>query len=568
VLPSHRQNAARGPHPHEGQPVGGSAAEALNTLRPLPWAALALLATVAITLTCLHLHVLIPAHRAWLVAGWVCALIVLSRPERTAAAVLAAAIGAALGTWIYKGEAGAALMAGVGQTAAGLALAAVLRVVGTVDLRLPDVAATVRFVFGAALCSALAFAATTLLPWAEPAAVSAVTQPASGHGHGSHASMAQPHRADSKPPAMHMPAPAPQGHAQGAAAGHEAAGGQPHRANPASSALLGSLLGSLLLAPLLCAALSSPRQTLERMDRRQWILTSVGMAALLLTTLAIYTGFLEHRFGLRHTTLFVLPPAVMLALCAPLPFVLLGNLATVLIGDIGTSNGFGPFSDHTAGLPLLHLVFVGTTLFIAAGRSERIAANAQVEHMATHDALTRLPNRRDLLDRLGRSVAEARRHGQRIGVMFIDLDHFKRVNDTMGHDAGDAVLVQATQRMNRILRPECVLARIGGDEFVVLVRQISHGDTLEIIAKRLIDALSQPFQLARGAVDIGASIGLAEFPACGDSGDALLKCADLAMYRAKSSGRNQFSRYGPGGAKERPGRGTDRPDRYITALDR
>ncbi len=185
--------------------------------------------------------------------------------------------------------------------------------------------------------------------------------------------------------------------------------------------------------------------------------------------------------------------------------------------------------------------------------TERRDAREEIERLAFYDPLTRLPNRRLLLDRVARELAEARRRGRHGALLFIDLDHFKQVNDAYGHSAGDALLLKAASRLRGQLREVDTLARLGGDEFVVLLPGLAADVTAAAaaarhVADKLRSALSRPFDLGAlgGLCHPGASIGVALFPdGAGESGETLMRQADTAMYQAKAGGRNAVCFFEP-----------------------
>lgn len=174
--------------------------------------------------------------------------------------------------------------------------------------------------------------------------------------------------------------------------------------------------------------------------------------------------------------------------------------------------------------------------------TELKAAQARVEHLATHDALTGLGNRTRFAQALRSALADAADDGMSVALLAIDLDHFKQVNDRLGHASGDMVLCAAAQRMRAATRNEDLICRLGGDEFAVVVK----GETQDIadeIADRLLGALSSPFGLGGEEMSVGASIGIASFPEDAVDVDTLLRNADLALYRAKHRGRCGIARY-------------------------
>lgn len=168
-------------------------------------------------------------------------------------------------------------------------------------------------------------------------------------------------------------------------------------------------------------------------------------------------------------------------------------------------------------------------------------AAQQLSHLVRHDPLTRLPNRILCEDRLQQALASARRSGKSVSIMAIDIDSFKSINDTLGHQAGDHLLQQFAQRLRRILRQTDTLARIGGDEFLVIAPELGSGDDAALIARKLLDALIDPINVGDRAVVATISIGIAVYPRDGESAAALQKKADEALYRVKEQGRNGFS---------------------------
>lgn len=179
-------------------------------------------------------------------------------------------------------------------------------------------------------------------------------------------------------------------------------------------------------------------------------------------------------------------------------------------------------------------------LFVASDITERYRATVEMERLAHYDTLTGLPNRRLLHDRIQMAITQARRDKSRLGLMLVDLDRFKPVNDELGHAAGDEVLKDVARRMHLCLRESDTLARVGGDEFVVLLPGVILDEDAVLVAEKMRAALSEPFDLSGGhTVSIGCSIGLAVFPEHGKDEKHLLSNADEAMYAAKDLGRNR-----------------------------
>jgi len=176
---------------------------------------------------------------------------------------------------------------------------------------------------------------------------------------------------------------------------------------------------------------------------------------------------------------------------------------------------------------------------------ERLQAEQRVWQIAHHDSLTGLPNRALLLDRIEQTLAAARRYGHRVGLMFLDLDRFKTINDTLGHAVGDELLKQVAQRLTRVVRAVDTVSRLGGDEFVVILHEIESADAPVMVAEKIIAALAPPVEIDGHQLRATPSIGIAVFPDDGTEAYALMKSADTAMYHAKARGRNTFEFFTP-----------------------
>ncbi len=172
--------------------------------------------------------------------------------------------------------------------------------------------------------------------------------------------------------------------------------------------------------------------------------------------------------------------------------------------------------------------------------SAQKSAENELRFLANYDHLTGLPNRSLLLDRIKHAIDQSRRKDRSIALFFIDLDRFKQVNDSLGHDYGDLLLKEITKRLTFVLRVDDTVARIGGDEFVVLLESFTSNNQLGHIAQKIIETIGEPTQLNNNMVSVGASIGIALYPEDSTSSDELLRNADVAMYHAKQLGRNNF----------------------------
>ncbi len=181
----------------------------------------------------------------------------------------------------------------------------------------------------------------------------------------------------------------------------------------------------------------------------------------------------------------------------------------------------------------------GGTVMLVEDITERKDAEARISHLARYDELTELPNRVNFRDEIGRLLAAQQGAEQLSALLFIDLDQFKQVNDTLGHPCGDRLLCAVAGRLREMLRPEDFVARFGGDEFVVFQQNIHSTDDAAGLARRIVDRLSERYKIDNHLVEIGASVGIA-MTAPGVSADTLLKNADMALYRAKADGRGTF----------------------------
>ncbi|MBL7492585.1 GGDEF domain-containing protein [Frankia sp. AgB1.9] len=219
--------------------------------------------------------------------------------------------------------------------------------------------------------------------------------------------------------------------------------------------------------------------------------------------------------------------------------------------EVRRAPGAAPFTDQEAGL-------VRSVAAVLGSAALRFRMEAEIRHRSLHDGLTGLPNRTALLDRLARALRRARRDGRRIGVLFIDLDQFKTINDTLGHQAGDALLRETAARLSAAVRPGDVVGRLAGDEFAVVCGNIERIADLEAIADRALAALRPPFLQGDRLIGSTASVGLAVSSPELRDGETLLNAADLAMYVAKRGGPGRRASYqGAPGSRGTAGRAAD-----------
>ncbi len=177
--------------------------------------------------------------------------------------------------------------------------------------------------------------------------------------------------------------------------------------------------------------------------------------------------------------------------------------------------------------------------------TQRKAAEEQLYHLAHHDALTGLPNRTLLLDRLAQAKAMANRNGQMVGLLFLDLDRFKLINDTLGHNVGDQLLQAVARRLKACIREVDTLARLGGDEFIIVLVNLQDLLDIKNLASKVLKSLGKPFQIGQHELFVTTSIGISLYPNDGQQVEGLIKKSDIAMYHAKAVGRNNYQFYHP-----------------------
>jgi len=182
----------------------------------------------------------------------------------------------------------------------------------------------------------------------------------------------------------------------------------------------------------------------------------------------------------------------------------------------------------------------------------RVEAEQNLQFVATHDALTSLPNRTMFSDRLSQAIAQAQRYNRRLALLFVDLDGFKTVNDTFGHETGDVLLREIASRLRACLREGDVIGRIGGDEFVVLIEEFGEIEQVAEVARKIVQTVAQPVMVQGHECRVTASVGISAYPQDGKDSQALLKCADSAMYRAKEQGKSRFQFYSSWSASSAP----------------
>lgn len=210
----------------------------------------------------------------------------------------------------------------------------------------------------------------------------------------------------------------------------------------------------------------------------------------------------------------------------------------------------------------------GSEAFLSTLRdvSERKKAEAALAYMSRHDALTDLPNRRAFEDTLNRVIKQSSRSLSHSALLFLDLDRFKQVNDSLGHEAGDILLKHVAKVLQSCVRENDLVARLGGDEFAIILELIKNPTGASVVAQKIIDAISEPLEVNRNIIDIGISIGIAVYPFAGRDAETLTKNADAAMYGAKNSGRNQYKYFTPK-LRDSSERELDIEKRLLTAIN-
>ncbi len=209
------------------------------------------------------------------------------------------------------------------------------------------------------------------------------------------------------------------------------------------------------------------------------------------------------------------------------------------------------YLQRATGISIIFLIITGILFRLSwqlqqsrrRAMEEHIAHAKRVEHLAYHDSLTGLPNRSFFSRLLNHGIAEAQRYERCFALLFLDLDRFKIINDTLGHNAGDELLIEVAKRLSNSLRETDTVARLGGDEFVVLLPEMNEEKQLSAVAKKILSAVEKPFHLAGQDLRITVSIGICAYPLDGEDEQTLLKNADIAMYHAKEGGKNNFSFY-------------------------
>lgn len=261
------------------------------------------------------------------------------------------------------------------------------------------------------------------------------------------------------------------------------------------------------------------------------------------TTMIGYCGVLVFAAMLGNKRLLVGLMALMIAMCALITY---SNVSGLHINDIEPTNGF------TGAIVIIVLCVVGFSVWLMA-YDYRAAlddlkhenslvhdAKLKIEHMAMHDQLTELPNRNMARQTFQDAFERAEEKNQPLAIIFIDLDNLKPINDSLGHQAGDAILKEVSRRLNEIANKQHIVCRYGGDEFIMILQDIHSADDASAVAMIILHTISQTFSIKSIEMNCTCSIGIAMAPRDGHDLDTLIKKADIAMYQSKDSGRNSF----------------------------
>ena len=288
---------------------------------------------------------------------------------------------------------------------------------------------------------------------------------------------------------------------------------------------------------------------------------NAAVALMLSSLMVVVSALMWQNGGLRDTSLLAFPCMLVFAAMLGTRRLYFGLFATMIavIAGLLLANINGWHVNHLAPLSYNAFVDLASVLVVTgviswlmasdmhaalaavnAQNAQMAATQQRMEVMATHDALTALPNRSLARDRFEQAAAAARRGSHGVAMLYLDLDNFKNVNDTLGHGSGDLLLKQVGDRLSGLLRSADTVARLGGDEFLLLMPEIDDVSAVAEVANKVVNGLMAPFDVMGMEIFAGCSLGITMFPDDGADFDSLLKKADIAMYRAKEAGRNAF----------------------------
>lgn len=310
---------------------------------------------------------------------------------------------------------------------------------------------------------------------------------------------------------------------------------------------MGDAMGVLVFAPLLLSWWFGDKETFNTSRAVEVIL--LLLALILMSEFVFGNQFFlfESPLPLAFMTFpFLIWAAMRFGMRGATTAVLI--VAGVILVNIIYEQGLFAQGSAFESLTLLWLYanfLAVTSMILAASVSERQLAEIRLRHLSQHDHLTGLRNRFSLQEDVSATIARAKRHDRQPAVLFMDLDHFKKINDSMGHSIGDQLLISVGQRLHGCMREEDAVYRQGGDEFIIILEDVQHDEDIGKIAKKIKTAVNQPFEVQGVPLHTSVSIGISKYPYDGKDVENLLKNADTAMYRAKDLGRNNIAFYSP-----------------------
>ena len=305
---------------------------------------------------------------------------------------------------------------------------------------------------------------------------------------------------------------------------------------------MGDAMGDLVFGPLLLSWWFGEKTgtQLKRIPEALLLLVSVAVI-----TQVVFGNLWDHRLPLSFVTFpFLIWGSLRFGMRGATSIVFV--VGTILLIDIMLHKGLFSHGTNLQSFTLLWLYtnfLAVTSMVLAAAITERRAAEMGMRHLALHDPLTGLPNRAALNDRIEQAIQFANRQGSKFALLYLDIDRFKTINDSLGHSVGDEMLQEVSQRLLHCVRREDTVCRLGGDEFVILVVEVRHPEQLYKLTGKIIKQIHAPIQLKNTTLHTSVSIGICLYPTDGKDSVTLLKHSDIAMYRAKDLGRDTFMYY-------------------------
>ena len=292
----------------------------------------------------------------------------------------------------------------------------------------------------------------------------------------------------------------------------------------------------LMVGGLLCLGIASTMVPLMS-NAPALNLVRLGLRSLVLGAASIAASYVVFRLRTAGTELGRRLVGAAFLLYAVEHFLYLG---------MGFSRGTYIVYLGLFGFMLQSVMGLGMVVWLLEEERERVVrASEQIEHLAYHDPLTALPNRQRFMDRLNAAMVQARRTDRKLAILYLDLDRFKVINDSLGHGCGDRLLCEAGERLNGAIRETDTVSRLGGDEYTLLLTGIDREEDVSDVAHKLMDAIRRPFNIDNQEFYVTTSMGISLFPDDGTDAETLVKHSDIAMYRAKEHGRDNYKFYNP-----------------------